>query len=84
MRASFFCFVLLLTACEASHPPADTDLDAASESDAGATTSDAATAADGGGACAEEGEACVLIDGVSGRSNCCISRHTCFPDGCRY
>lgn len=32
--------------------------------------------------CAEEGEACEITD--DGWHNCCLGRHTCFPEGCYY
>jgi hypothetical protein len=34
------------------------------------------------GECAEEGEACEITE--DGWHNCCLGRHTCFPEGCYY
>jgi hypothetical protein len=50
--------------------------------DSGEAPSDTPDETDADGECAEEGEACEITD--DGWHNCCLSRHTCFPEGCYY
>lgn len=65
---------LLLLACTRTPIPADT-----SDSAASVDTADTADTAE----CREDGESCT-VDPDNYRGDCCLSRQTCFPEGCYY
>ena len=87
MKPSLLAALLLLGACRST---AEATADGAVHRDS-ATPEDTA-AEDSGeavdtGACAEEGQACVTYEedqSELGLNNCCLSRQTCYPEGCYY
>jgi hypothetical protein len=72
MRITTLALFLLVGCTPADEPNADT-----ADSSPRSVETDTAV-----GECRDEAESCIAYD--DGTSNCCNSRHTCFPEGCFY